>query len=154
MSLHYESPNGSRTSHRMALGEDSVLLRYMLTALHRRWAPLDLSSNGTSCEERRSGACGWQKPCLRGRISTQARSVWRFTLSDKSSTELTSLSCCIVLRGQLLLHHRCGSAGVRSSPVPCKSSGWVSASVAVLAASALQCQWRTVRMSHMRRVVP
>ena len=92
MSLHCESPNGSRTSHRMALGEDSVLLRYMLNALHRRWTPLDLSSNGTSCEERRSGAWGWQKPCLRGRISTQASSVWRFTLSDKSSTEPTSLS--------------------------------------------------------------
>ena len=97
---------------------------------------------------------GGKSHASRGRISTQARSVWRFTLSDKSSTKLTSLSCCIVLRGQLLLHHRCGSAGVRSSPVPCKSSGWVSASVAFLAVSALQSQRRAVRMSYTRRVVP
>ena len=30
--------------------------------------------------------CGWHKPRLRGRISTQACLVRRFTLSDKSST--------------------------------------------------------------------
>jgi hypothetical protein len=106
------------------------------------------------CEDEGSSAFGWQKLRLRGRISTQARSVWRFTLSDKSSTELTSLSCCIVLRDQRQLHHLCGSAGVRSSPVPCSSSGWVSASVAFLAVSALQSQRRAVRMSYTRRVVP
>ena len=63
-------------------------------------------------------------------------------------------SCCITLWDQRKLHHLCGPAGVRSSPVPCNSSGCVSASVAVLAVSALQCQWRAVRMSHTQRVVP
>ena len=43
-------------------------------------------SNGKSRETRKSNAFGWHKPRLRGRISTQACLVRRFTLSDKSST--------------------------------------------------------------------
>jgi hypothetical protein len=64
-----------------------------------------------------------------------------------------------------MLHHLCGPAGVRSSPMLHHAMGpalcciayadqRVSASLAVLAVSALQCQWRAVRMSHTRRVVP
>ena len=97
--------------------------------------------------------CGWQKLRLRGRISTQACLVRRFTLSQEFNRN-TSLSCCITLWDQRKLHHLCGPVGVRSSPMTCNCSGRVSASLAVLAASALQCQWRTARMSHTRRVVP
>ena len=69
-------------------------------------------SNGKSRETRKSNAFGWHKPRLRGRISTQACLVRRFTLSQEFNRN-TSLSCCITLWDQRKLHHLCGPAGVR-----------------------------------------
>ena len=150
-SRHRPAPQNSEASAFYCI---CLLLRgraFSITTLV--WTPLDLQVMAKAVKQGGPMTCGWHKPRLRGRISTQACLVRRFTLSQEFNRN-TSLSCCISLWDQRKLHHLCGPVGVRSSPMTCNCSGRVSASLAVLAASALQCQWRTARMSHTRRVVP
>jgi hypothetical protein len=76
------------------------------------WTPLDLQVMAKAVKQGGPMTCGWHKPRLRGRISTQACLVRRFTLSQEFNRN-TSLSCCITLWDQRKLHHLCGPAGVR-----------------------------------------
>ena len=107
------SPSWSCFQH-YSVGLDSIELQVTAKAVKQGavWTPSDLQVTAKAVKQGGPMTFGWHKPRLRGRISTQACLVRRFTLSQEFNRN-TSLSCCITLWDQRKLHHLCGPAGVR-----------------------------------------